>query len=94
MGHLGIYKQFDKVLVLNKGRQVYFGPASEARKYFVSLGYKELPRQTTPEYLTGCSVYRVLFPWHGTDFVEKRIQMKDISPKDNLKTLFHQPLKP
>ena len=50
-----IYKQFDKVLVIDKGRQVFFGPASEARTYFEDLGFKEKPRQTTPDYLTGCT---------------------------------------
>jgi ATP-binding cassette, subfamily G (WHITE), member 2, SNQ2 len=50
-----IYKQFDKVLVIDSGRQVYFGPAAEARSYFEGLGFKEKPRQTTPDYLTGCT---------------------------------------
>lgn len=31
----GIFEQFDKVLVIDEGRQVYFGPASEARQYMV-----------------------------------------------------------
>ncbi|CAH7677570.1 ABC-2 type transporter-domain-containing protein [Phakopsora pachyrhizi] len=51
----GIYNQFDKVCLINEGRQVYFGPASEARQYFVNLGYKNLLRQTTADYLTGCT---------------------------------------
>jgi len=34
----GIYNQFDKVLVIDEGRQVYFGPAKEARQYMVGLG--------------------------------------------------------
>ncbi|KAK4699639.1 hypothetical protein P7C70_g6621, partial [Phenoliferia sp. Uapishka_3] len=51
----GIYEQFDKVLVIDQGRQVYFGPAKEARKYMVSLGFEDLPRQTTADYLTGCT---------------------------------------
>lgn len=51
----GIYDQFDKVLLLNEGRCVYFGPTKEARRYMVSLGYKDLPRQTTADYLTGCT---------------------------------------
>lgn len=42
-----IYKQFDKVLVIDAGRQVYFGPASEARAYFEGLGFKEKPRQVS-----------------------------------------------
>lgn len=50
-----IYRQFDKVLVIDKGQQVFFGPASEARSYFEDLGFKEKPRQTTPDYLTGCT---------------------------------------
>ena len=41
--------------MLNKGRQVYAGPPSESRAYFESLGYKSLPRQSTPDYLTGCT---------------------------------------
>lgn len=50
-----IYRQFDKVLVIDSGRQVYFGPTKAARSYFESLGFKEKPRQTTPDYLTGCT---------------------------------------
>ena len=50
-----IYNQFDKVIVIDKGRQVFFGPATEARAYFEGLGFKEKPRQTTPDYLTGCT---------------------------------------
>jgi ATP-binding cassette, subfamily G (WHITE), member 2, SNQ2 len=51
----GIYDLFDKVLVLDQGRQVYYGPPSEARFYFENLGYRNLPRQSTADYLTGCT---------------------------------------
>jgi ABC-type multidrug transport system ATPase subunit/ABC-type multidrug transport system permease subunit len=50
-----IYTQFDKVMVIDDGRCVYFGPAKEARSYFEGLGFLEKPRQTTPDYLTGCT---------------------------------------
>ncbi|EKD15858.1 uncharacterized protein L3040_003283 [Drepanopeziza brunnea f. sp. 'multigermtubi'] len=50
-----IYKQFDKVLVIDDGREVYFGPTTEARAYFEGLGFKEKPRQTSADYLTGCT---------------------------------------
>jgi ABC-type multidrug transport system ATPase subunit len=50
-----IYALFDKVLVIDGGRQVYFGPAKEARGYFEGLGFAVKPRQTTPDYLTGCT---------------------------------------
>jgi hypothetical protein len=46
---------FDKVMVLSEGRQVFYGPPSEARGYFESLGYQPLPRQSTADYLTGCT---------------------------------------
>ncbi|KAF8602772.1 hypothetical protein BDV93DRAFT_533391 [Ceratobasidium sp. AG-I] len=51
----GIYDQFDKVLLIDEGRQVFFGPAKEAREYMLSLGFRNLPRQTTADYLTGCT---------------------------------------
>ncbi|KAI5802957.1 ABC-2 type transporter-domain-containing protein [Geopyxis carbonaria] len=50
-----IYAQFDKVLVIDAGRQVFFGPTTEARAYFEGLGFREKKRQTTPDYLTGCT---------------------------------------
>lgn len=34
----GIYNLFDKVMVLDNGRQVYFGPPSQARAYFEQMG--------------------------------------------------------
>jgi hypothetical protein len=42
-------------MVLSEGRQVFFGPPSEARAYFEGLGYQSLPRQSTADYLTGCT---------------------------------------
>jgi len=50
-----IYALFDKVLVIDSGRQVYFGPTTEARGYFEGLGFAPKPRQTTPDYFTGCT---------------------------------------
>jgi ATP-binding cassette subfamily G (WHITE) protein 2 (SNQ2) len=51
----GIYDQFDKVLVIDSGRMVFFGPSKAARQYFLDLGFRDLPRQTTADYLTGCT---------------------------------------
>ncbi|KAI9889208.1 MAG: hypothetical protein M1814_005724 [Vezdaea aestivalis] len=50
-----MYRQFDKVVVIDSGRLCYFGPASGARVYFETLGFSEKPRQTTPDYLTACT---------------------------------------
>jgi len=35
--------------------QVYYGPTSTAREYFCSLGFKNKPRQSTADFLTGCT---------------------------------------
>lgn len=50
-----IYEEFDKVMVIDQGREIFFGPTHEARAYFEGLGFKKKPRMTTPEYLTGCT---------------------------------------
>ncbi|KAF4334094.1 ABC transporter CDR4 [Fusarium beomiforme] len=46
------YDEFDKVLLLYEGRQIYFGPASEATEYFTNMGFECPPRQTTADFLT------------------------------------------
>ncbi|KAJ2618709.1 ATP-binding cassette transporter snq2, partial [Coemansia sp. RSA 1290] len=44
---------FDKVMVVDEGKQLYFGPASEAVAYFERLGIQKPLRQTTADFLTG-----------------------------------------
>lgn len=51
-----IYAQFDKVILFDQGKMCYYGPAGSApREYFEDLGFKEKPRMTTPDFLTGCT---------------------------------------
>ncbi|KAI1372155.1 ATP-binding cassette transporter [Hypoxylon crocopeplum] len=52
------YDLFDKALVLYEGRQIYFGPASRAKEYFVSLGFECPARQSTPDFLTSMTFPR------------------------------------
>ncbi|KAJ7852077.1 ABC-2 type transporter-domain-containing protein [Mycena olivaceomarginata] len=47
-----LYSLFDKVAVISEGRMVYFGPADQAREYFMGLGYApQAERQTTPDFI-------------------------------------------
>ncbi|KAI1164457.1 ABC-2 type transporter-domain-containing protein [Nemania serpens] len=46
------YDFFDKVTVLYEGRQIFFGRADAAQRYFENLGFECPPRQTTPDFLT------------------------------------------
>ncbi|KAM0430113.1 hypothetical protein ACHAPT_006119 [Fusarium lateritium] len=47
-----IYDLFDKAVVLYEGRQIYFGPASDAKEYFERMGWLCPQRQTTGDFLT------------------------------------------
>ncbi|KAF8424902.1 ABC-2 type transporter-domain-containing protein [Tirmania nivea] len=47
-----IYREFDKVCLIDAGRQIYYGPASEARAYFEELGFEFTPGTTTSDFLT------------------------------------------
>lgn len=46
-----LYKLFDKVCVIYEGKMVYFGPADQARQYFIDMGYEPANRQTTADFL-------------------------------------------
>lgn len=46
-----LYEVFDKVCLIYEGRMVYFGPADQAREYFIDMGYEPANRQTTADFL-------------------------------------------
>ncbi|OTB00441.1 hypothetical protein M426DRAFT_267684 [Hypoxylon sp. CI-4A] len=48
----GIYELMDKVLVIDQGRQIFSGPAKDAKQYFIGLGFECPERQTTADFLT------------------------------------------
>ncbi|KAI1101221.1 ABC-2 type transporter-domain-containing protein [Jackrogersella minutella] len=48
----GIYELMDKVMVIDQGRQIFSGPAKDAKQYFIDLGFKCPERQTTADFLT------------------------------------------
>ncbi len=52
----GIYNQFDKILVLAEGREIYYGPRSEAKKYFEDMGFKCVPGANVADFLTSVPV--------------------------------------
>lgn len=47
-----IYDLFDKAIVLYEGRQIYFGRADDARRFFIEMGFDCPDRQTTADFLT------------------------------------------
>ena len=47
-----LYQLADKVLLIDEGQCLYFGPADGAKKYFQGLGFECPERWTTPDFLT------------------------------------------
>jgi ABC-type multidrug transport system ATPase subunit len=60
-----IYDLFDKTIVLYEGRQIYFGPARTARRYFEEMGWHCPARQTTADFLTAITNPRERKPRKG-----------------------------
>ncbi|CAG8003807.1 unnamed protein product [Penicillium olsonii] len=52
----GIYDLFDKVLVLDEGEQIYYGPREQARPFMEAAGFKCLEGSNVADYLTGVTV--------------------------------------
>ncbi|KAG1471509.1 hypothetical protein G6F56_002082 [Rhizopus delemar] len=75
-----IFSVFDKLLLLDEGHVMYFGPIDQAKQYFDDLGFYCAPRKSTPDFLTGlCNPlereYKPGFentaPSHASDFQKK-----------------------
>ncbi|SLM39513.1 abc drug exporter [Lasallia pustulata] len=47
-----LYNLFDKVLLIDEGRCLYFGPTGDAAAYFEGLGFERPARWTTADFLT------------------------------------------
>ncbi|RDW23337.1 ABC-2 type transporter-domain-containing protein [Yarrowia lipolytica] len=58
------YDMFDKVCVLYEGRQIYFGKTTEAKQFFLDLGFDCADRQTTGDFLTSLTnpIERIIRP--------------------------------
>lgn len=61
------YDLFDKVTVLYEGRQIYFGPANEAKQFFENMGYYCPERQTTGDFLTSLTSSAERIPKSGME---------------------------
>jgi ABC-type multidrug transport system ATPase subunit len=48
-----IFELFDKVMVLDEGRCIYFGPTADAKSYFTDMGFYCPSRKSIPDFLTG-----------------------------------------
>ena len=52
----GIYDLFDKVLVLDEGKEIYYGPMKEAKPFMEGLGFVCADGANVGDFLTGVTV--------------------------------------
>lgn len=52
----GIYNLFDKVLILDEGKETFYGPLDEARPFMEELGFICEPGANVADYLTGVTI--------------------------------------
>ncbi|KAK9785219.1 putative ABC-2 type transporter [Seiridium cardinale] len=52
----GIYNLFDKVLVLDGGKEIYYGPMTQARPFMEELGFIYQDGANVADFLTGVTV--------------------------------------
>lgn len=66
----GIYELFDKVLVLDEGKEIFYGPMKDARPFMEGLGFVCEDAANTSDFLTGVTVptERQIIPGHENTF--------------------------
>jgi ABC-type multidrug transport system permease subunit/ABC-type multidrug transport system ATPase subunit len=83
----GIYDLFDKVLVLDEGKQVYYGPMEQARPFMESQGFVCLEGANVADYLTGVTVpsERQVNPHFENRFPRNNIELEKAYRESPLK---------
>ncbi|KAK0641047.1 ABC-2 type transporter-domain-containing protein [Cercophora newfieldiana] len=85
----GIYELFDKVLLLDIGKEVFYGPLNEARPFMEGLGFVCREGSNVADYLTGALVpterlirpsYEKRFP-RNADALRSEYEASDISKR-------------
>lgn len=82
----GIYDLFDKVLVLDEGKEVYYGPLKEARPFMESMGFICQHGANVADYLTGVTVptERQIHPDHQNRFPRTAQALRDEYEKSSI----------
>ncbi|PYI04413.1 hypothetical protein BO78DRAFT_431332 [Aspergillus sclerotiicarbonarius CBS 121057] len=79
----GIYDLFDKVLVLDEGKEIYYGPMAEARPFMEDLGFVCREGSNVADYLTGVTVptERQIRPGYENRFPRNADMILDVYAK-------------
>ncbi|KAK3321292.1 ABC-2 type transporter-domain-containing protein [Cercophora scortea] len=82
----GIYNLFDKVLVLDEGKQVFYGTVQEARPFMESQGFACQDGANVSDYLTGTLVptERIVKPGHELTFPRNAEALRDVYERSDI----------
>lgn len=93
----GIYNLFDKVLVIDEGKEIYYGPMKEARPFMEDLGFYCDDGANVADFLTGVTVpserkikpgFEASFPRTAEDIRERYVKS---SIKSNMEAEYSFP---
>lgn len=92
-----IYELFDKVMVLNGGHLIYFGPTADAVPYFEALGHIRPESSTSAEFLTSLSgshekAKQLVEAWNSSTekrCLQNRIQQQGSLQRESTRAVLH-----
>ncbi|KAI4146618.1 MAG: hypothetical protein L6R39_003391 [Caloplaca ligustica] len=88
----GIYDLFDKVLVLDEGREIYYGPREEARPFMEELGFVCGDGANVGDFLTGVTVptERQIRPGFEASFPRTAVEIRDDYSRSDTKAIMEK----
>ncbi|CAI7659781.1 unnamed protein product [Penicillium pancosmium] len=83
----GIYDHFDKVLLLDEGKQIFYGPQQDAVPFMEGLGFMLDPGSNRGDFLTGVTVptERVIAPGYEAKFPHTANEIRAAYEKSQIK---------
>jgi ABC-type multidrug transport system ATPase subunit/ABC-type multidrug transport system permease subunit len=83
----GIYEHFDKVLLLDEGKQIFYGPQKDAVPFMEGLGFMRDPGSNRGDFLTGVTVptERVIAPGYEDKFPRTADQIRAAYEQSHIK---------
>ncbi|KAK6215527.1 ABC transporter G family member 19 [Colletotrichum tabaci] len=84
----GIFEQFDKVLVLDEGKQIFYGPQEEAVPFMESQGFLRDSGSNRSDFLTGVTVptERIIAPGFEKTYPHTANEIRATFDRSALKT--------
>ncbi|KAI2955912.1 hypothetical protein CBS147323_9436 [Aspergillus niger] len=83
----GIYEHFDKVLLLDEGKQIFYGPQKNAVPFMEGLGFMRDPGSNRSDFLTGVTVptERVISPGYEDKFPHTADEIRTAYEQSHIK---------